>query len=216
MKTYFITGTGTDIGKTFVTGVLAKHFTEQGLKTLVMKPIQTGMKNPFNGDIGKVRVAAPDIIETTQDEACQYCLEFEASPHIAAEKENVVIDFEKILEAYRRNIAKYSPDVAMLEGAGGLMVPIDRKRMTIELIKYLDFPVILVTDALLGMINHTVLSLNELNRRNIEVAGVIINNMPAHHDEIAEDNLRFISDNANLLGVVRRSEAGKMDYELFF
>lgn len=215
MKTYFITGTGTDIGKTFVTGVLAKYFTEKNLKTLVMKPIQTGMKDPFMGDIGKVREMAHKTLDVTSEEACQYCLEFEASPHIAAEKENVVIDFEKIRESYKNNIEKYNPDIAMLEGAGGLLVPIDRKRSTAELIKFLNFPVIVVADAFLGTINHTLLTLNELERRSIDVAGVIINNMTREHNEIAEDNIKFIKENANLLGIVYRSSVDAPDYEIY-
>ena len=89
-------------------------------------------------------------------------------------------------------MSDFSPDLVLLEGAGGLIVPIDEKRMMADLIGYLGFPVILTATAGLGTINHVMLSLNELERRNIPVAGICINLMPSHPSEIETDNVEMI------------------------
>ena len=75
-QTFFVTGTGTDIGKTYVTSLLAEYTTARGLTTAVMKPAQTGMTDPRNGDLGKVKEKAPGILDLPMELACPYCLEF--------------------------------------------------------------------------------------------------------------------------------------------
>ena len=115
-QTFFVTGTGTDIGKTYVTSLLAKYTTERGLSTAVMKPAQTGMTDPMNGDLGKVKAVAPGILDIPLELACPYCLQFESSPHLAAELDGIEIDLTKITRAYHEIKAKFNPDVILRAG----------------------------------------------------------------------------------------------------
>ncbi len=215
MKTYFVTGTGTGIGKTFSTGVLAKAASEAGARTAVMKPVQTGLERPEDGDIGCVATMAPLVLKLPSDLACPYCLKFESSPHLAAAKERIVIDFGRIRAAYDKVVADFSPDLVLLEGAGGLMVPIDEKRMMADLIGYLGFPVILTATAGLGTINHVMLSLNELERRKISVAGICINLMPSHPSEIETDNVEMIRRLSGLPVLTVISESSSLHSPVF-
>lgn len=192
MKTYFVTGTGTGIGKTYISALLAKAAVRAGLRTAVMKPVQTGMTDPADGDLGEIRRKVPQILDIPSGLACPYCLAYEASPHLAAEKESVEIDFAYIRECYDRIVKEYAPDVVFLEGAGGICVPVSAGVLTAELIKYLDFEVIIVAPAGLGSINHTLLSLEYLRNRDIRIAGVILNQFSIPPTEIELDNIRMI------------------------
>ncbi|MBP3395166.1 MAG: AAA family ATPase, partial [Lentisphaeria bacterium] len=111
MKTYFVTGTGTGIGKTYTSALLAKAAVRAGLRTAMMKPVQTGMTDPADGDLGEIRRKAPQILDIPSGLACPYCLAYEASPQLAAEKEYGGIDFAYIRECYERIVKEYAPDV---------------------------------------------------------------------------------------------------------
>ena len=191
-RSYFVTGTGTDIGKTYVTGLLARYAVEHGFRTAVMKPAQTGMTDPMKGDLGKVRKAAPGILDLPPETACAYCLEFESSPHLAAELAGITIELEKIAASYRKVQEGFHPDVTLLESAGGIYVPINQEQIMADIPTYLKLPVIIVADAALGTINHTVLTINELRRRGIEVRGVILNRYPEDPGILIRDNWKMI------------------------
>ncbi len=192
MKTYFVTGTGTGIGKTYISALLAREAVRAGLRTAMMKPVQTGMKDPFNGDLGEIRRKEPRVLDIPPGLACPYCLEYESSPHLAAEKENVEIQFSRIRDCYDQIVKEYAPDIVFLEGAGGICVPVSDKILTAELIQYLGFETIIVAPAGLGAINHTLLSLEYLRNRNIRVTGVILNQFSNPPTEIELDNIRMI------------------------
>lgn len=191
-QTFFVTGTGTDIGKTYVTSLLAKYTTERGLSTAVMKPAQTGMADPMNGDLGKVKAVAPGILDIPLELACPYCLQFESSPHLAAELDGIEIDLTKITRAYHEIKAKFNPDVILLESAGGIYVPLNQRQIMADIPAALGIPAIIVADAALGTINHTVLTINELRRRDVEVRGVIVNRVPDEPGILIRDNLKMI------------------------
>lgn len=198
MKTYFVTGTGTGIGKTYVCALLAKTAVAAGLRPAVMKPVQTGMTDPMLGDLGEVRRRAPGILEVPPELACPYCLAYESSPHLAAEKESVVIDFARIRRCCDEIVECYAPDVMFLEGAGGICVPLSPRVLTCELIGALGFEVLLVAPAGLGSINHTLLSLEYLRNRKILVAGVILNAFSNPPTEIELDNIGMIESFGNV------------------
>ncbi len=191
-QTFFVTGTGTDIGKTYVTSLLAEYTTARGLSTAVMKPAQTGMTDPRNGDLGKVKERAPGILDLPMELACPYCLEFESSPHLAAELAGVEIDLQKIASAYSEIRKRFNPDVILLESAGGIYVPLNQREIMADIPARLGIPVIIVADAALGTINHTVLTINELRRRDVEVRGVIVNRVPDDPGILIRDNFKMI------------------------
>jgi len=159
MKKYFITGIGTGVGKTIVSAIFA-----EALKADYWKPIQAGNLECTDSDVVK------DIIsnDISKFHAETYKFKTPASPHYAAELENIVIDPDnfKIPETSNHLI---------IEGVGGLMVPLGKNFLMINLIKKLNAGVILVSQNYLGSINHTLLSVEALKNRSIPVKGIVFN-----------------------------------------
>jgi len=151
----FITGTDTNVGKTLISSWLALH---TGFS--YFKPIQTGLKE--GSDSSEVqRLANAKIYPES------YAYNAPLSPHLAAKIEAEKIDLEKIILPQENNL--------IIEGAGGVLVPINDQYLMIDLIKKLGAPVIVVARTSLGTINHTLLSLEALKSRNIPIVGVIMN-----------------------------------------
>jgi len=158
-KTYFITGIGTEIGKTISSAVLVEK-----LKADYWKPIQAG--DLSNSDTIKVQNLISNSISKFHPEVYRLTQPF--SPHYAAELDGVNIDLNEIIIPQTNNSL-------IIEGAGGLMVPINRKDLMIDLIQKLDVEVILISRNYLGSINHTLLSVEALKSKNIYVKGIIFN-----------------------------------------
>jgi dethiobiotin synthetase len=191
MKQFFITGTGTDIGKTLITAGISALASENNLTTAVMKPVQTGT-DEYQTDYDFVENLVPEIAHLPKSLSQPYKFKLPASPHLAAAQEKKEIDPDYIKQQYIHSLS-YPYDILLVEGAGGLMVPVTEQFLMIDLMKDFDIPVILVTDAGLGTINHTLLSIEVLKSRDIQIAGLIFNRMPGDTDVIAEDNVRIIS-----------------------
>ncbi|WP_207423013.1 dethiobiotin synthase [Desertivirga brevis] len=158
MKPLFVTGIGTDVGKTVVSAVLVEK-----LKADYWKPIQSGDLD--NSDTIKVRNLISNSQTVFHPEAYRLTQPF--SPHKSAAIDGVEIDFDAIrLPATTNRL--------LVEGAGGLMVPLNAKHLIVDLIEKLDAEVILVVSNYLGSINHTLLSIEVLKGRNIDLKGIII------------------------------------------
>lgn len=192
MNAFFITGTGTGVGKTRFAGLLAKLSVEAGLKTALMKPVQTGVLSPEAGDLEEARKAAPGLMRLPPSLACPYCLRLEASPHLAAMTEDMELDLRLMLDAFERIKNDFKPDTLIVEGAGGVCVPLSRELAIVDLIRALRIPAIVVSLSGLGAINHTLLTLKELRRNSVPVAGVVLNRMPQVPTFIELDNARTI------------------------
>jgi dethiobiotin synthetase len=121
---------------------------------------------------------------------CPYCFLLPASPHLAAEQEGIKIDTEVINRNTRILESEY--EYVFLEGAGGLMVPIHDDLLTIDFIKQQNYPLILVSSAKIGSINHSLLSLEACKKREIEVAGIIYNEFPKVNQLIENDSRKII------------------------
>ncbi|MFD2162971.1 dethiobiotin synthase [Paradesertivirga mongoliensis] len=159
MKPLFITGIGTDVGKTVVSAVLVEK-----LKADYWKPVQSG--DLINSDTQKVRHLVANHKSVFHQET--YRLNQPFSPHKSAALDGIEIDLQSISV----------PDTSnrlIIEGAGGLMVPLNNKHYVVDLIKLFEAEVILVVKHYLGSINHTLLSLELLNSKNIPVKGIIFN-----------------------------------------
>jgi dethiobiotin synthetase len=167
MKTYFITGIGTDIGKTIVSSILV-----EALKADYWKPIQSG--DLHQTDTMKVQGLINNSISHFFPEA--YRLTEPMSPHAAAAIDGVTINLESITVPSTNNNL-------IIEGAGGLMVPLNNDSLVIDLIEKLKAEVILVSRNYLGSINHTLLSIEALQRRNIPIKGIIFNGNPVSTSE---------------------------------
>lgn len=169
MKPLFITGPGTDIGKTVVSAVLVEK-----LKADYWKPVQSGDLD--NTDTDKVRKLVQNPVSVFHKEA--YRLTQPYSPHKSAELDGIRIDPANI-------VLPQTTNRLLIEGAGGLMVPLNEQFYIIDLIKKLNAEVIFVIKHYLGSINHSILSLEALKARNITVKGIIINGEKDNYSEQA-------------------------------
>lgn len=178
MTVLFITGIDTDIGKTYATGYLAKLLQQKdpdnASTVITQKLVQTGCTG-IAADLLKHRqmMALPLQKVDTNITTCPYVFAVPASPHLASKLEGRVIDVDKITEATQILLATY--DTVLLEGAGGLMVPITDDVLIIDYIAEQGYPVVLVTSGRLGSINHTLLSLEALKQRNIPLHTLVYN-----------------------------------------
>ncbi len=159
MKRYFITGIGTGVGKTVMSAILC-----EALNADYWKPIQAGELE--NSDTVSVKKLISNSRSVFHPEA--YQLPYPLSPHASAEKAGITIDPATIA-------VPQSTNHLIIEGAGGLMVPINRKTLYIDLIPALNSEVILVSKNYLGSINHTLMSAESLMLRNIPVRGIVFN-----------------------------------------
>ena len=152
---FFVTGTDTNVGKTVVSAILCNS-----LKASYFKPIQSGVLDGFDSDVIRKFTSSRIIPEV-------YKLTKPLSPHLAARYDNIDIDIHKIQLPQEDNL--------IVEGAGGLMVPINEKSLMIDLIKQLNIPVILVARTALGTINHTLMSIQMLKNYDIKIHGIVLN-----------------------------------------
>lgn len=189
----FCAGTDTDIGKTFITGLLARFFLDNGLDVKVQKWASTGRRAYSDdlafiyGFIGRNGLPKAGSLESP------YCFSFPASPHFAAELEDKFIEKAHLIEATRSLAAQC--DILIIEGAGGVLVPLSRNLLTIDLVGEMDLPVVLVARSGLGTINHTLLTIEALKRRNIDMLCTILNNQGDISDPlIVNDNLKTIRE----------------------
>jgi len=174
-QAFFITGTDTGVGKTYVACELIRQFVAQGLKVVGMKPVAAGREFVHgvwvHDDVQKL-IAASNVsapIELVNP----YCFDEPIAPHIAAEKAGVNIQIEVIFKAYRA-LCKLA-DVVIVEGAGGFLVPLNDKETLADLALALDIPIILVVGVKLGCINHTLLTAEAIKVRNLTLHGWVAN-----------------------------------------
>lgn len=189
---YFISGIDTGIGKTYTTGYLAKLWNAQGRKTITQKLIQTG-NTDISEDIQQHREIMgmgwfpEDETKLTMPEIFTY----PASPHLATQIDEREIDFQKIESATDQLAQNY--EAVLLEGAGGLMVPLTTELLTIDYIAQKKLPVILVSSGRLGSINHTILSLEALKSRDLELYALAYNLNDESQDElISKDTAEYL------------------------
>ena len=189
---YFVSGIDTDIGKTVATGVLAKQLLQQGKSVITQKPVQTGCQ-----DIAEDIAVHRKIMDIPMQEADKQGLTmpeifgYPASPHLAARLDGRALDLDKIRTTTQELATQY--EIVLVEGAGGLMVPLTEDLLTIDYIKQQAYPVILVTSGRLGSINHTLLSFSALKQYGIQLHSLIFNHIHDSKDEtVAGDTLEYL------------------------
>ena len=191
---YFVSGIDTGIGKSYATGYLAKLWNARGVRTITQKLVQTG-NTGTSEDIELHRkimgcgMLPEDMAGLTMPEIFSY----PCSPHLAAEIDGRPIDFDRIAGATDRLSETY--DAVLIEGAGGLMVPLTRNFLTIDYVARKGYPLVFVTSGRLGSINHLLLSLEAVCHRNIRLHAVLYNMYPADDDEIIrQDTERYVKN----------------------
>lgn len=185
MSGFFVTGIGTDIGKTLVSAVLV-----EALQADYWKPIQAGNLEYTDANFVKDNTVHPGKIHLED-----YLLKEPYSPHKAAEIDGKYIDFQSF------KLPKTNNHI-IVEGAGGIMVPINEKYLIINLIKQLQLSVILVSMNYLGSINHTLLSIEILKQHNISIAGIIFNGTT----DIDSENYILSYSGCTLIGKIPKAD----------
>lgn len=191
-KVYFVSAIDTDAGKTYATGYLAKLWKDKGVNIITQKLVQTGNKD-VSEDIEKHRkLMQIDFTQYDHDKITMpEIFTYPASPHLAAEIDKREINLEKINNCTEQLRECY--DVVLLEGAGGLMVPLKRDLLTIDYVAKMGYDMIFVTSGKLGSINHTILSLEAIKSRGINLKMVVYNMFPTPQDKtIMMDTMEYI------------------------
>lgn len=204
---YFVSGIDTDAGKSYATGILARMLLQQGVSVITQKLIQTGCTETSE-DIELHRCLMGLSMQEVDKQGltCTEIYRFPASPHLSARLEGRGIDLEGIASATAKLRKQY--DIVLVEGAGGLMVPLrpfgatlgdnadetdaDPQFLTLDYIQQHELPLLFVTSAKLGSLNHTLLSLEACRARNLEVAAVLFNHYPEGDPVIAQDTFDYI------------------------
>jgi len=193
-KKFFITGTDTGVGKTFVASAIVGVLREDGFDVGVMKPVETG-------SVERDGLLQPrDALKLKEASGCAdpldlinpYRFAAPVAPNVAASLEKSEIKLEKIVEAFNAICLRH--DFIIVEGAGGLMVSLTESETFADLAAILKIPIIIVAPSRLGVINHTLLTVEAARARGIEVAGIILNNpAPPHGGDISgETNAEVI------------------------
>ena len=188
-ESIFIVGTGTDIGKTFISGGIMHTLNKNNINASYFKPVQSGTPKDEDDALSDIEFVKK-ISNTKQDikDMNTYSFKEPISPHLAAKKNNILIDKEQILRKYKKLQEIY--DYTVIEGAGGVIVPITEDYYIYDLIKDMNSKVIVVADSRVGTINQTCLTLAFLKEQEIEVNGIVINR---HRGEFYEaDNIKMI------------------------
>ena len=202
VQAYFITGTGTEVGKTIITAGIAALSVRMGKRVSVMKPVQTGVSE-YTADLATIHALVPGITPLPPDMAMTYCYQLPASPHLAARNENTIIDPARILQDYHKAMA-LDTDLLLIEGAGGVSVPLREDFSNLDLIEKMKIKVIVTALSGLGTINHSLLTINSLQQRKIDIAGIIFNKMPLNPGRVEKDNVKIIEKISKIpvLGVI--------------
>ena len=202
MSVLFVSGIDTDIGKTYATGLLAKSLMQQGVNVITQKLVQTGISKQADGELG----IADDILSHRQlmqmplqpcdldFTTCPYRYKKPASPHLSAALANQPLNINVITDATNALQADY--ELVLLEGAGGLLVPINEQLLTLDYIAEQGYPIVLVTSGRLGSINHTLLSLEAIKSRGLMIHSVIYNHI---HDDAEQTDAEIANSTIDFL-----------------
>lgn len=175
IRAVFVTGTDTGVGKTVLTGLLARYLMEKGYDVISQKWIQTGGQG-FPQDIGthlRLMKRNRRHVEKDTSRIAPYVFRFPASPHLAASMENRRIYPGRIKRDFRSLSKRH--DFVIVEGIGGALVPFSKKQFVIDIAKELRLPVLIVAQNKLGSINHTLLTVEAVRKRKIPILGIVFN-----------------------------------------
>ncbi len=179
-KGYFVTGTDTGVGKTLVSTALITALRNQGLRVSGMKPVASGCEKKDgclrNEDADRLLEASN--VEANYEIICPYRFPEPVAPHIAAQKEGVVIKAEHIVNCFQH--LRLSSDAVVVEGVGGWRVPINDNEMMSDIAVTMELPVVLVVGGRLGCINHALLTLESIQASGLPLTGWVFNQVDIH------------------------------------
>jgi dethiobiotin synthetase len=188
LRGVFVTGTGTEVGKTVVAAVIARELLVKGVRVAVFKPAVTGLADDAEPDHALLRRAASSA--QADAEIAPYRYRAPVSPHLAAEQEGERIDPGLLLQAAQRAAA--DADALVCEGVGGLLVPLTLGYLVRDLARDLGFPLVVAASPGLGTINHTLLTLEAARSLGLEVAAVVFTPWPQRPGPVLASNREAI------------------------
>lgn len=222
MKTVFITGIDTDAGKSVATAMIAKYLRSVGVNAITQKLIQTGCVGVSEDIITHRKLMGIDLQPVDSDgTTCPIVFTYPCSPHLAAEIDKRSVDICWIKKSTAVLCQLY--DKVLIEGAGGLMVPLTRDYYTIDYIVDNKLPIILVVSNKLGSINHALLNLELIWAQNIEIVGIVYNHFIEGNEQISADTkvvlTDFIKQRGKSVPIVEMGSVDKttvVDFSKFF
>jgi dethiobiotin synthetase len=218
MTAYFVTSTGTDIGKTFVTAGLIRHLRGAGTTVDALKPVVSGYDSSvvetsdpavLLGALGQP-VSAEEI-----ERIAPWRFRAPLSPDIAAAREGRAIDFDELI-AFSRRAVDGTNGVLFIEGVGGIMVPLDSQRTVLDWMAALNIPLLFVVGGYLGTISHTLTALDVLTQRGLKLAAIVVCESERNPVEIGDTvaSIARFSDGIEVIGLPRLP-AGILDHPAF-
>ena len=168
---FFVTGTDTDVGKSYICKHLAKEFIKLGKKTGYLKPFQSGLEEGIDPDAKQIEIIAKGVIAKSS-----YVTKTPCTPYISSQIDNIDYNLEKVKQDYAK--LANACDVTIVEGSGGLYVPVKENILMSDVIKFLNLPTLIVARPNLGTINHTLMTIKCAQSEGIKILGVVISNYP--------------------------------------
>ncbi|WP_114637397.1 dethiobiotin synthase [Polynucleobacter necessarius] len=192
---FFVAGTDTEVGKTLVTGALILKLREQEINAVGFKPVVAGTYTNSDGevlneDVETLRIASN--LNSGELNICPYVLHTPAAPHLVAIQQGLSLKIAVMIEAFQ-NIQKLT-DCVVVEGAGGLLVPINDHEDLGSFAKKINLPIILVVGMKLGCINHALLTYEAIQARNLRLAGWLANSLSEEMSLLQEENLETLKN----------------------
>jgi dethiobiotin synthetase len=208
LKSYFIIGTDTNVGKTYVASALVEYFVQRGFQAIGMKPIASGCQRNRRGELINQDVQAlinASNVSVPLNLINPYRFEPAIAPHIAATQAGVFIDLHEIMQAYAQLTTL--AEAVVVEGAGGFFVPLNETQTLADLAVQLNIPIILVVGMRLGCINHALLTVEAIQSRGLCLTGWVANQIDPSF-EMFEENLASLKKRivGPCLSVVRWQE----------
>ena len=214
-KAVFLTGTGTDIGKTYISGLIVKKLAEAGKNPAYFKAAMSGNDRREDGTLipgDALFVQKTSGISQPLEEMCPYVYENAWSPHLASRVEGNPVDLEVVRKGFLETADKY--DYITMEGSGGILCPLcfDERRIQLEdVIREFELSSILVADAGLGTINSVVLTVEYMKARSLPIRGIIFNHY--HPGNIMEDDNIFMCEHMTGLPVIAKVQDDATELE---
>ena len=214
-KAVFLTGTGTDIGKTYISGLIVKKLAEAGKNPAYYKAAMSGNDRREDGTLipgDALFVQKTSGISQPLEEMCPYVYENAWSPHLASRVEGNPVDLEVVRKGFLETADKY--DYITMEGSGGILCPLcfDERRIQLEdVIREFELSSILVADAGLGTINSVVLTVEYMKARSLPIKGIIFNHY--HPGNIMEDDNIFMCEHMTGLPVIAKVQDDATELE---
>ncbi len=205
MTAVFVTATGTGVGKTFVATGLIRHFRSAGRTVDVIKPVVSGFDGGEDSDPARLLAALGRSV-SDEEIARMSPWRFSAplSPDMAARREQRAISFTEVVE-FCRGATAQRRDVLLIEGIGGIMVPLDDRHTVLDLMSLLRIPIVLLAGSYVGTLSHILTSLEVLARRNLDVAAVVVSESEDSAASLADTvaTLERFADSIDVIGLPR-------------